>query len=508
MVQIRRASLRSLIQSLLLGVFCLCVSAGVLAQETPKLSLDVSQPLFAVMTAMNACGYDSDLADSSPIRARVRAEVAEAVKTPRAEEAQRRMCAFYNEHMQPENARELAQYVSLALYLGDPPAFTPIVTEADMPPDALYVLGFVPLLQNFWVTADMNRTWRKHEHDYESLVEQFHKPVTELLFATDIYLKQPMSGYVGRGFTVYVEPMGPPGQVNARNYGADYFMVVSPEKDKLNVDKIRHTYLHYILDPLALKRPTDMRRISPILETVKTAPLDETYKRDITLLLTESLIRAVEARLTGGPKGVEAPRLEKVDVSMKEGFVLTRYFYEQLVTFEKSAIGLKDAYGDWLHFLDPNREIKRAQNIQFAATATPEVIRASQKRAGMLDVAERQLSTGNRDSAEKLARQALDDKIEDQGRASFILARVATARGDMKSAQFYFAKALTGTKDPKVLAWSNIYLGRIADIQQEREVAIGHYKAALEAGEAGPEAKTAAERGILQAYEPPKNQKK
>lgn len=471
------------------------------------MQLDVSQPLFAVLTAMNACGYDSDLADSSPIRARVRAEVTEAVRTPRAEEALRRMCSFYNEHMQPENSHQLAQYVSLALYLGDPPAFTPNVTEADMPPDALYVLGLVPLLQNFWVTADMNGIWRKHEHEYEGIVEQYHKPVTDTLFSTDIYLKQPMSGYVGRGFTVYVDPMGAPGQVNARNYGTDYYMVVSPGKDELNVDKIRHTYLHYILDPLALKRPSDMKRISPILETVKTAPMEETYKRDITLLLTESLIRAVEARLTGGPKGAEAPRLEKVDASVKEGFVLTRYFYEQLVNFEKSAVGLKDAYGDWLHFLDANREVKRAQNIQFAATATPEVVRASQKRAGMLDVAERQLATGNRDSAEKLARQALDDKIEDAGRASFILARIATARGDMKSAQFYFEKALTGTKDPKVLAWSNIYLGRIADIQQEREVAIEHYKAALAAGEAGPEAKSAAERGITRAYEIPKDQK-
>ena len=484
------------------------MATAAFTQETPKVSLDVSQPMFAVLTAMNACGYDSDLGDSNAIRSEVRAEVAESVKSARADEALRRMCAFYNEHTQPESSRQLAQYVSLALYLGDPPAFTPSVTEADMPPDALYVLGFVPLLQNFWVTADMNRIWRKHEHQYETLVEQFHRPVTETLFSTDIYLKQPMSGYVGRGFTVYLEPMGPPGQVNARNYGSDYYMVVSPEKDQLNVDKIRHTYLHYVLDPLALKRPSDMKRISTILETVKTAPLEDNYKRDITLLLTESLIRAVEARLTGGPKSPEGPRLEKVEAATKEGFVLTRYFYEQLVGFDKSSVGLKDAYGDWLHFLDVNRETKRAQNVQFAATATPDVVRTSQKRTAMLDVAERQLQTGNRNAAEKLARQALDDKVEDPGRASFILARIATANGDMKSAQFYFEKAVAGTKDAKVVAWSQIYLGRISDIQQEREAAIEHYKAALAAGDAGPEAKSAAERGVLQAYQPPKKDEK
>jgi tetratricopeptide (TPR) repeat protein len=106
-------------------------------------------------------------------------------------------------------------------------------------------------------------------------------------------------------------------------------------------------------------------------------------------------------------------------------------------------------------------------------------------------------------SAQKLAQQALDEKSEDQGRALFILAQVATMNRDIQGARNYFQRALEVAQEPKVVAWSHIYLGRIFDLQEDREAALGHYRAALNAGAALPEAKAAAERGIQQAYEPP-----
>jgi len=49
-----------------------------------------------------------------------------------------------------------------------------------------------------------------------------------MLFGTEMYLKLPSAGYLGRQFTVYLDPMGAPGQTNARNYGSDYYVVISP----------------------------------------------------------------------------------------------------------------------------------------------------------------------------------------------------------------------------------------------------------------------------------------
>jgi tetratricopeptide (TPR) repeat protein len=103
-----------------------------------------------------------------------------------------------------------------------------------------------------------------------------------------------------------------------------------------------------------------------------------------------------------------------------------------------------------------------------------------------------------------MAQQALDEDQEDPGRALFILAQIATRNRDMEGARTYFERALQMAHEPKVIAWSHIYLGRIFDLKEERDVAVDHYRAALNvANGALPEAKTAAERGIEQPYEPP-----
>jgi hypothetical protein len=98
----------------------------------------------------------------------------------------------------------------------------------------------------------------------------------------------------------------------------------------------------------------------------------------------------------------------------------------------------------------------------------------------------------------------LDEKSEDPGRALFILAQVATMNRDMQGARDYFQKALGASQEPKVVAWSHIYLGRIFDLQEDRAAALDQYKAAITVGAALPEAKAAAEHGLQQPYEPPR----
>jgi tetratricopeptide (TPR) repeat protein len=121
----------------------------------------------------------------------------------------------------------------------------------------------------------------------------------------------------------------------------------------------------------------------------------------------------------------------------------------------------------------------------------------------LLVTAEQRLSAGDVTNAQKLAQEALDEKNEDPGRALFILAQVATMNRDMQGARNYFQRALEIAREPKVVAWSHIYLGRIFDLQENRAAAVDQYRAALNAGASLPEAKAAAERGLQQPYEPP-----
>ena len=130
---------------------------------------------------------------------------------------------------------------------------------------------------------------------------------------------------------------------------------------------------------------------------------------------------------------------------------------------------MRIAYADLMGNIDVRKEQKNAAQVKFASKADPELLHLSRPTEGKLLVtAEQRLSSGDSEGAKKLAQQALDEKKEDPGRALFILAQVATMNRDMQGARNYFEQALGVAHEPKVVAWSHIYLGRIFDLQEDR----------------------------------------
>ncbi len=479
--------------------------------QATKAQLEVSETIFTMTAALNACGYDTGIDSSMPVRQEVRTDLQKVLNSSKeAAQSLQAICQFQQEHVADEAERDVPQYISLALDLGEPPAFKPTISEADLPPDASHVLGVVHLLQNFYQAAGIHAIWQKHEQEYQALVQKFHDPVANTFTQTDLYLKLPFSSYVGRRFVIYMEPLLAPSQVNSRNYGDNYFLVISPARegaDPLRLAEVRHTYLHYVLEPMALKHGKSLQRLAPLLADVQAAPLDKSYKSEVSLLVNESLIRAIEARTSPANKNNVQAQQAAVQHSMQEGFVLTAYFYESLLAFEKETTGLKEAYGDLLYNINLNKEKKRASEITFASQAAPEVVAASKQvphDEKLLDNAEQRLASGDAAGAQKLAQQSLDDphSNEDQGRALFILARAAIRSNDVENARKYFERAVQSAHDPRTLAWSHIYLGRIYDGEENRDVAVSHYRAALEAGDPTPDTKAAAEKGLAAPFDP------
>lgn len=476
------------------------------AQNSPQVSLETNETLFTVLTAINICGYDQELSVSDPLRTQIRSEVAKAVEnTDKSQDVIGPMCLFYRQHQSPDPSHDLSHYVSLALYLGEPPAFALKAREAELPPDAEVVAGMLPLMQAFYAKIGLHAIWEKHRARYAELLDIYHEPLARMTFDTEIYLKLASAGYLGRQFTVYVDAMGAPGQTNARNYAENYYVVISPTPGTaIKLQQIRHTYLHYLLDPLALKNGGAFGRLEPLLAAVDSAPLDETFKSNISLLVNECLIRAIEQRMAKIP---EPERAHAVDDEVTEGYILTRYFYDALGRFEQDPSGMRSAYTDLLGNIEVGKEMKRAAQIQFVSQASPEVLRQARPQNDNLLKAERRLAAGDPEGAQKLAQKALDEQTSDSGRALFILAEVATANRDIEGARSYFERALQTAHEPKLIAWSHIYLGRIFDLKENRDAAINQYRAALSAADAEgvalPEAKLAAQRGLDKPYEPP-----
>jgi tetratricopeptide (TPR) repeat protein len=309
--------------------------------------------------------------------------------------------------------------------------------------------------------------------------------------------------------------------------------VVSPVNGKIPMADVRHTYLHYIIDPLLLARTNALSREQPILKEIRDAPLDFRFRSDPVALTIECLIKAIEARTmdTGVPvykipAGVDRSQLpryehelelyqQKVDAvkwatvqhDMAQGYVLTQYFYEQLIQFEKDPSSLKDTMGEMVYSMDVDQQVHRARQTEFDKQADEDVLQQSKPRPlSGLDLAEARLASGDVATAAAMAKKVLANQSDtiastaDAARAHFILARVDLMTGHPDQAVDDFQKTIATSKQLRLLAWSHIYLGRMLDLECKRDQALSEYKDALAVRDGQLDTRLAAERGVKAAY--------
>jgi hypothetical protein len=496
----------------------------------PDVSLQNSEALFDFAVALNSCGYDQGLAASDPIRHEVRDQVNQALQTSAdARDAHEQICAFIDQHRLSNPGSDLAQYISLALYVSPPPDLSPNAEGADLPPDASGVENILPLLRRFVRLIDLHVIWLHVRPQYDKQLAELHDSLSKMIDDTGIYLKTPVGTSAGRRFLVVVEPLLDPAQTNARIYGADYVVVVSPVNGTIHMREVRHAYLHYQIEPLLYARATALDRLLPFLKIVRDAPLDYTYRSDVVALTIESMIRAVEARTmdTGvtiyqipadirradleaathkhnaSVEAAEAARRHAVQEAMAEGYVLTEYFYNAFAAFERQPQSFKESIGEMVYGMDVTAELNRVKHTAFNQEKSADIVRRAPPEPKGLDLAEMKLMKGDTAGAGALAQQSVTDKTGDPARANFILARVAIMQRDVSVAQHDFEETIRLSKDPRMLAWSHIYLGRIYDIQDERDQAVNEYRAALTVRDGQPDTRLAAEKGLKEPYAVP-----
>lgn len=505
-------------------------------------TLEYSEPLFEVASGLNACGYDSDLEHSAKVRLEVRQEMnVSFAESEAARSGRDALCVYLAQHRLADPALNVGQYVSLALYLSPPPELTPNVDETELPPQAAQVVNVLPLLRAFAAATELHLIWVRHRAEYEALAQRVHEPMEDMLLRTNLYLHQPVSSYDGRRFLVLLEPMLSPAATHARIYGSDYIVVVSPDNqpagDPVRMNEIRHIYLHYVVEPMVYSRGSAMERIQPLLRGVADAPIDFAYKSDVEALLTECLIKAIEAHLytlaepppkkpsgtrertqmaaydeekaaydreTGAAQTILATRDDRA------GWVLTGYFYRALTAMEKNGDGLRDEIAPMIYGMDVGGERQKAERTIFvkgdSVDPMGERVSAPPRAMRPIDLAEADLMRGKIAEAEDLADKEMVNPAGDHGRAQYVLARVELMQGQPKEAMEGFEQTLKLSGDPRTVAWSHIYLGRLYDNMNppDRTHAVAEYKAALRTRDARPDTRLAAENGIKQGFALPR----
>ena len=504
----------------------------------PTISMISTEPVFVMAAALNVCGYDAGLADSAPERQRVRDKIAAVLAS--SEEARTRrdaVCLYIAQHKMTGTERDISQYISLSLYITPLPEMEVTAELAEMPPDATQVAEIVPLLKSFAEAVDLHGLWLTTHRLYDDEADKLHDPLSKMIVDTNLYLKMPTSTYDGRRFIVVIEPLLSPSIVNARVYGTDYVVVLSPTAaGTIRMNDVRHTYLHYLIEPLLLARSNAIDRTGPVLKVIKDAPLEFVYRSDTVALTIECLIKAIEARtmdtgikdikVPGGIERIEQTKLEierrqvqaKMEAvrqtamrhDMTQGWVLTQYFYEQMVQFEHDPASLRDTIGEMVYSMDVDQQVKRVKMLEFDKESDGDVLmRSKPKKLTGLDLAEKKLGAGDVKSAQAMAEEALKqnagletpEAAATSARANFILARVEAMTGHPEQAIKGFEATLKNSKEPRQIAWSHIYLGRMLDLDCKREPAVQEYKLALDHRDAQQDTRLAAERGVKAAFE-------
>ncbi len=309
-----------------LSLAVVLVVASGWAQNRPQVSLETSETLFTVLTAINTCGYDQELNVSDPLRAQIRSDVAKAVeKTAGAQDVIGPMCLFYRQHQTADPARDLSQYVSLALYLDDPPTFTLKVKAAELPPDAAVAADIVPLLQAFYQKIGIAR----HLGAPPRALHGIDRDLSHSAVQDDIRHRDLSEDAVGglSGTAVY-RLSGCDGRAWAdqraqlclgllRGDFADLRHGNQDATDSAHVSALS-LWIRW-----RLKNAGSFKPLEPLLVKLQDAPMDEAFKSNISLLVTECLVRAIEERLSNFQRQTETMTISQAD---KEGYVLTRLF--------------------------------------------------------------------------------------------------------------------------------------------------------------------------------------
>ena len=485
------------------------------AQSELPIDVEANPQIFSVMCALDAAGFDVDQStpDTMPQRQALQASLLK-MNGPAVDAVRQ----FYRQHELADPAQVLSRYISLALVVGPPPTFEFHGDEQSLPPDVLGIQGFQPLLANFYQAAQLEVRWAEVQPDYQPAIERYRIALSQIVTNSDAYLREIVKPGAGT-FRVYVEPFVG-SRINFRNYGADYAVVVGP-KTSASVEAIQYAFLHFMLDPMVLRDQAGILQKEALLQIAARAPeLPSEYQNDFVSFFDECLVRAVDMRVRNLPANQVDSELAKDDAS---GFILVRPLLAELKVFEKSEPAMSYYFPDLVNGINVAAEEQAFQNVKFAngPAQQAEALSFSQNtRANELDLS---LAEGDREIAQQNAAAATSTfeqvvtRYPNDPRGLYGLAISSVLSGKAGRAKQLFEKIVALSKSgqaanassaaapqhPEILAWSYVYLGRISDLEDDRETALSDYREAQAVDGAPEDARIAAANGIEAPYAPP-----
>jgi hypothetical protein len=392
--------------------------------DRPNLSLadvntdiTVDKRVIVMMAALNVAGYDYESSGRSlsPIRQMIREDLKNA--NP---ELIRRLRNHFLAHRGGKNdASAVAPYLSLALSLTEPPAFTIDVPADRLPEDVREITDFALLLEDFYRETNFSRLLPKYVAEYVKIAQNYPQAAGLALGSVLVYLHtEPILElpplYVFRRtpeqakreseerkekakekakadknkdkdapataplpaaenlnrirqFVIMPDLFNAAGAANLRIVRDTYYLLLGPTTEP-NVEAMRRAFLTFVIDPITERQIKEIAAIRGKLKDLmesRGARLDQEYaRRSAYFLITDSLVRATDARmdmlgLAARRKSTEDDGLYELSLGYDRGAVLVYHFYDQMKAFEAVGVNLRDYFSALLQGVDFDREAKR-----------------------------------------------------------------------------------------------------------------------------------------------------
>lgn len=460
--------------------------------DRPNLSLadvnteiTVDRRVIVMTSALNIAGYDYE--PGSRQLSTLRRQIREDLKSANPDLVRRLRDYFQAHRKSATDAAAVAPYLSLALSLTEPPAFTIDVPADRLPDDVREITDFALLLEEFYRVTGFSKLMPKYVAAYVDVARNYGAPAglalgtvlsylhTEpVLELPPLYNPRRTSGPAikaddkkgdknktvaqtaalnlpnrVRQFVIMPDLLNATGAANLRVVRDTYFLLLGPTIEP-NVEAMRRAFLTFVIDPLTEHQIKEVAAIrGPLKKLMESRGdrLDKEYaERSAYFLITDSLVRATDARMdamgyAARRKSSEDEALYELSLGYDRGAVLVYHFYDQMKAYEAVGVNIRDYFSALLGNIDFDRESKRldeyAQRLTrvkqlrteatLAPTPPPTISNADEKLVARIVEADQMIKARKYDEAKVTLESALKEK-PNNARVLFGLAEVSSKK--------------------------------------------------------------------------------
>ena len=359
-----------------------------------------------VVAAVNMAGFDrANGGVLSGPRAEIRKDLANMDPDLKG-----RLSAFYQSKRRAgvDETADALRYEALSLLMTPAPLFSIRADPATIPEDLQPLVGFVPLIQEFYQKSGIKQVLPKYVQAAQSLAASLRVPVGSEIFETLSYFHSKPDTIIGmkplvidqgdagkqkmvaRTRTRYVfviaDPFTPPDaswvrddilnekeDLVSRRKGDDYIAGIGPGAG-IRTNALREALIRFVIDPLLERHlKTSLQFKDPIVKLVgKVATAEKPYASSVYLVMRDSLAAAAEARmmridaLRGLRSYSQDDAVFDLASAYKRGAVLAFHFYDALTGYEQVGINIDDFLDQML--ATANFDLEATRSAAFETT--------------------------------------------------------------------------------------------------------------------------------------------